>query len=342
MGKSQTEFLGVFTKPAEAIVAAQHVLPPLAVFQVPEHGLTDAAVEGLLRYPSQLSLDLGGIDRVSAVMARTIGHEGDQLFIRTEGRIPRPQLIEQLADGFDYFQIAFFVVAADVVRLTDYAARNHFEQRPSMIVHKQPVTDLRTVAIHRQRFAMNGVENYMGDQLFREMVWPVVVRAVGDNHRQTIGTVPGADQMIGTGLGCGVRRTGVVRRGLGEQIISPLQVAVHFIRGNMVETEALLPLRRQCRPIAPASFQHAVSADDIGLNKVRRAVDRAVHMGFRRQVHHCIWLEAGENLVQRRGVTDIHLLEFITRAVGHRCQGLSVAGIGELIDIADSHVGICD
>ncbi|MNW02873.1 hypothetical protein D3C71_1987250 [compost metagenome] len=81
-------------------------------------------------------------------MARTVSYEGDQLFIRAEFRIPRSQLIKQFADGFDYFQIAFFVMAADVVGLADYAARNNFEQRPGMIVHKQPVTDLRTIAIH--------------------------------------------------------------------------------------------------------------------------------------------------------------------------------------------------
>ncbi|MNI85165.1 hypothetical protein D3C76_1749980 [compost metagenome] len=74
-----------------------------------------------------------------------------------------------------------------------------------MIVHKQPVTDLRTVAIHWQRLAMNGVENDMGDQLLGKMVWPVVIRAVGDHHRQPIGTVPGADQMIRTGLGSRIR-----------------------------------------------------------------------------------------------------------------------------------------
>ncbi|MNT59100.1 hypothetical protein D3C72_1965760 [compost metagenome] len=91
---------------------------------------------------------------------------------------------------------------------------------------------------------MNGVENDMGDQLLGKMVWPVVIRAVGDHHRQPIGTVPGADQMIGTGLGSRIRRAWVVGRGLGEQIICPLQIAIHFISGYVMETKALLLLRR--------------------------------------------------------------------------------------------------
>ncbi|MNP55638.1 hypothetical protein D3C76_1502990 [compost metagenome] len=74
-----------------------------------------------------------------------------------------------------------------------------------MIFDKQPVAHLLAVAIDRQRLAGQRVENHQGNQLLGEVKRPVVVRAVGQQHGQTVGALPGADQVVGRRLARRVR-----------------------------------------------------------------------------------------------------------------------------------------
>src|SRR5262249_44622747 len=77
--------LSRWLKLSEAIasidVVAQRFPPPF-VFHVPAHGLLDAGFESFGGAPTELGFELGGIDCVTLVMARTIGHETDQPFVR--------------------------------------------------------------------------------------------------------------------------------------------------------------------------------------------------------------------------------------------------------------------
>ncbi|MCY1460805.1 hypothetical protein D9M71_783930 [compost metagenome] len=85
----------------------------------------------------------------------------------------------------------------------------------------------------------------------------------------------------------------------------------------MVEAELVLLIYWQSTPITAGRFEQAVSADNIGLDKVRRPVDRTIHMGLGRQVHHRRGLELGKHRIQRSPVTDIHMIEVIARRIGH-------------------------
>ncbi|MNF00178.1 hypothetical protein D3C80_1989700 [compost metagenome] len=92
--------------------------------------------------------------------------------------------------------------------------------------------------------------------------------------------MPGADQVIGRGLAGRVGRAGRIGRGFGEEVIHAVQVAVHLVGGNVMEAEGRLALGLQRHPIGADAFQQAVGADNVGLDEVGGAVDRAVHMGF--------------------------------------------------------------
>ena len=48
-------------------------LPPWLVVDVPAHSLSDAGFEILFRTPSHFVLELGGIIRIEAIMARAVG-----------------------------------------------------------------------------------------------------------------------------------------------------------------------------------------------------------------------------------------------------------------------------
>ncbi|MNE20395.1 hypothetical protein D3C80_1135120 [compost metagenome] len=141
--------------------------------------------------------------------------------------------------------------------------------------------------------------------------------------------------MIRTGLGGGIRRAGCIGCGFGEQVIRAFQVAIHLIGGNMVKAECALLRRRQVTPITAGRFEQAVSADNIGLDKVRRPIDGAIHMGFGRQVHYRRGLKLAEYHIERSTVADIYLIEAIAWRIGHRSQRLEIASIGKFVEVGD-------
>lgn len=54
---------------------------PILVVEVPLDGLADACLECLGWLPAKLTVDLGGIDRIAAIMTGSIGDVGDLLKI---------------------------------------------------------------------------------------------------------------------------------------------------------------------------------------------------------------------------------------------------------------------
>src|SRR5690606_23364228 len=117
----------------------------------------------------------------------------------------------------------------------------------------------------RQRLAIQRVEDDQRDQLLGEVIGAVVVRAVGDQHRQAVGALPGTDQMVGRSLAGRIGRAGRVGRGLGEQVVDAVQVAVHLVGGNVVEAEGFTTAFRQALPVGAGGFQQLVGTDDVGL-----------------------------------------------------------------------------
>ena len=74
-------------------------------------------------------------------------------------------------------------MAADIVGFPHCPFGHDLIQRTGMIFDIQPVTYLRAVAVYRQRLAIQRVQNGQRDQLLRDVVRAVVVRAVGDEGR---------------------------------------------------------------------------------------------------------------------------------------------------------------
>ena len=96
----------------------------------------------------------------------------------------------------DDVDVRLLVPATDVVGLTQVACVQHAADGAAMVFDVEPVADLHTVAIHRQRFARQRIDDHQWDEFFRKMVGAVVVAAIGGQHRQAVGVVPGAHQMV--------------------------------------------------------------------------------------------------------------------------------------------------
>src|SRR5690606_6476921 len=136
--------------------------------------------------------------------------------------------------------------------------------------------------------------DHQRDELFREVVGPVVVGAVGDDHRQARSALPGPGQVVGGGLAGGVGGAGGGGGALGDEAAVVGQVAVDLVGGDVVEAKACPGVVVETAPVAAAGLQQAVGADDIGVDEGRGAVDGAVHMALRRQVHHPVGAVLGE------------------------------------------------
>ena len=87
------------------------------------------------------------------------------------------------AEDLDHLDIAQVGVAADAVGLAEPAFLQDGQQRVGVIVNMQPVAHLAAVAIDRDGLALHGPQHHRRDQLLGELIGPVIVRAVGDDHR---------------------------------------------------------------------------------------------------------------------------------------------------------------
>ena len=96
----------------------------------------------------------------------------------------------------DDINVLHFIVAADVVDLTDAPLVDDQIYRLTMILHIQPIADIQSFTVDRQRFVMEAVDDHQRDQFLREVVWPIVVGAARNCGRQTKRAVIGLNQQI--------------------------------------------------------------------------------------------------------------------------------------------------
>src|SRR5262245_55188480 len=110
---------------------------PRLIARVPGDRFFDAGFEGVSRLPSQFSLNLRGVDGITAIVPRAILDVLDELVAFAQ----RGQ--HETSD----FHVGLFVVAADVVDLSRYTAVKHDIDRPAVIFHMQPVANVETIAV---------------------------------------------------------------------------------------------------------------------------------------------------------------------------------------------------
>ncbi|MNI01511.1 hypothetical protein D3C73_543600 [compost metagenome] len=246
----------------------------------------------------------------------------------------RTQAIHQLADAGDDIDVAALVAAADIVGLADPAPFGDDIEGTGVILDIEPVANVGAIAVNRQRLAIESVEDDQRDQLFREMIGTVIVRAVRHHDRETIGARPGLGQVIGCRFRSRIGRARIVGGFFGKQAVIA-ERAVNLVGRNMQKAKCLLLGRIKRQPILAGAFEHGERADDVGVDKVLGAGDRAVDMAFGGEMHDSVGPEAGYRLFDRGPVTNIRLQEPVTGTVAdglHRGFG---ARIGQLVDVED-------
>lgn len=94
-------------------------------------------------------------------MSGTILNKRDQLPPRVGRR--RHDIVEQVANPLDDGKIGSFVAPANVVGIADIAAFENERQRLGMILNVEPVADILTIAVDRERFATECFNDDVGN-----------------------------------------------------------------------------------------------------------------------------------------------------------------------------------
>ena len=117
------------------------------------------------------------------------------------------------------------------------------------------------------------------------------------------------------------------------------QVAEDLVCRDVVETEPRPVLAGHATPVLERCRQQAEGADDVGLDKGRRSVDRAVDMALCGQVDHRVDRLLAQQRRDCRGIADVGLHEAVVRVVLDLPKRRQIAGIGQLVDIGDPVAG---
>src|ERR1700681_4669062 len=141
------------------ITAAGHSENPVSVIQIPKHCFSNSALEGFSRTPLQFALNLAGIHRIPAIMTGTVFDKCYELSMRHHGVI-RPQFVEKLANGADYFQIIFFTAATYIVSFAHAPFCKYSADRVAVIFYIKPVANVFSITVYRKRFALAPIENH--------------------------------------------------------------------------------------------------------------------------------------------------------------------------------------
>ena len=162
--------------------------PPRLVSEIPIYGCNKAGLEGSARCKSQLIAYQRRIDRIAAVMTRSISHNV------TKSPTDAPTAIGQFGDGWgeksmtherridrsanrlkQFLQIISFAVATNIVRLADAPITQRQVNRAAMITHMEPVSNVQPVSVHRQRLAVQCIDDHQRNELFWKLIRPVIV-----------------------------------------------------------------------------------------------------------------------------------------------------------------------
>jgi len=99
------------------------------------------------------------------------------------------------------------------------------------------------------------------------------------------------------------------------------------------ETEGGFASIEQTTPVAANRFKQVEGADDVGLHKVARSMDGAVHMALSRKVDDGTGLVFGQQGFHQSAVTNVPLHKNVAWVTLQAGQGLQVARVSELVEV---------
>ena len=316
------------------VIPARDIPHPVLVVEIPLDGFADAGLEAFRRFPTELAVDFCGVDGVAAVVARAVGDEGDLVLVELAIGAWR-EFVEECANGVHDIKVRFFIPTADVVGLAHAASLQHAADGGAVVAHIEPVADLLAVAVDGERFSSQGIVDDQRDEFFWKMQRAIVVRAIRSEGGEPVGVVVGAHEVVAGGLAGGIGTVRLVGVRFAERRVVQRERAVYLIGGYMQEAEGFFRFLIEPSEVGTDGFEKVECADDVCLNELARAVNRAVHMRLGGEVHDSTRLVLGEDFADKGAVADIASNKDVARAAIKRSEILWIAGVGELVEVDD-------
>ena len=341
------------------IFSRSDAVHPFLIIEIPAHSLLDAFLKLKARFPAEFCLELAAVDGVAHVVAEAVGDEGDELLRLTLGIAEKA--VHCLDDDLDEVDVLPLVEAADVVCVGDLSLMEDEVYGARVVFHKQPVADVLALSVYGQRLAVADVVDEEGYQLLGELIGTVVVGAVRHNRRHSVCVVVCAHEVVAAGLGCRIWGMGVVFGRLEEELcavghvvftgglrsegsgdafgMGKLQSAVHLVGGDVVEPFSI-KLLRQGLPVFLCGLEECEGAHDVCAGEREGILDGAVHVAFCSEVDYAVDLILPDDASHPVEVCYVGLDEGIVGSVLYVTEVGEVAGIGQLVEVYDTVVGI--
>ena len=170
------------------------MLHPFLVLEIPFYGFFDTLLKLERWLPTQFLLELARIDGVTHIVPLSVCYISNQIQVSTLRTTE--QSIHGLDNHLDDIDVLPLIETADVVSLGNLALVENHIDGTGMIYYIQPVAHVLTLTIYWQWLAMTDVVDEQRNQLLWELVWTVVVGAVGHDGRHTVCIVESADEMV--------------------------------------------------------------------------------------------------------------------------------------------------
>ena len=132
-------------------------------------------------------MDFCRVDRVTLVVALAVFDVLDQ----------GVRLIEVITDQFYDVDIGHLIVAADVIDLAVFGVSDDQVDCLAVVFNVEPVTDIFSFTVDRERLISEGICYHQRDQLLRKLVRAIVIRAAAQGDRQAIGSVISHHEQVG-------------------------------------------------------------------------------------------------------------------------------------------------
>lgn len=307
---------------------------PGFVVHEPLHGAAQAGLEGFLGGPAEFCLDLAAINGIAAVVSGAIFDVGDEGF---GGAVQLGALgVHGVDDGVDDVDVFHLAHAADVVGLANAALEQGEEEAAAVVLDIKPVADVGAISINGQVLAADDFLNHQGHELLWELKGPVVVGAVRGDERQIEGVNVGAGEVIAAGLAGGVRAVWSVRRRLRKGGVGGAEGAEDLIGGDVQEAEVILPGGAAFFVVLQRGIEQAEGADEVRHDEVLWAIDAAVHVGLRSEVHDGIDVMVTQEFGETFAVEDVALHKNVAGIVLQCGEVGEVPGVGQLVQVDDA------
>ena len=268
------------------------------------------------RRPTQFGAQPGRVDRVTAVVARTVPDPVERVLVLPH----HPQ------DHAQYGDVVPLAVRADQVRLADTALRQDRPHARTVILGVDPVAHVLALAVQLRTLPVQDVRDLTRDELLHMLERPVIVRAVRDRGMDAVRARPRAHQHVRRRLRRRIRAGRMVRGMLRElRRIVQCEVAVHLVRAHVMVADPVLAHR----------LQQTERALHVGPQERFRIRDGIVVVRLGRVMHDRVMPR--HDPVQKVGVADVAHHELHT-ILGKARDVLRIARVRELVQNGHMHV----